>query len=230
MNKIQEIGKFFTPGATPDTSILIFLMNLILAAILSYWIGKVYIKYGTALSNRPAFAQNFILITLTTMLVISIVKSSLALSLGLIGALSIVRFRAAIKEPQELSYLFLAIAVGLGMGANQQIITIIAITAIIGILRVRAYFEGSDGAINNWDPDLYLTVSTSDIKALSLETISNTVGDICSRTHLKRADSTKDSLEVLFLVEINKEDDPYNIEMALRAKDKDVKISLLESK
>jgi uncharacterized membrane protein YhiD involved in acid resistance len=230
MNKIQEIGKFFTPGVAPEASILIFLMNLILAAILSYWIGKVYIKYGTALSNRPAFAQNFILITLTTMLVISIVKSSLALSLGLIGALSIVRFRAAIKEPQELSYLFLAIAVGLGMGANQQIITIVAIAAIIAILRLKAYFERRDKLVNHWDPDLYLTVSTSDTESLSLDTISRIVGDICRRTHLKRADSSNNSLEVLFHIEINKEEDPRNIDMALRAQDKDVKISLLESK
>ena len=51
--------------------------------------------------------------------VILIVKSSLALSLGLVGALSIVRFRTPIKEPEELIYLFLAIAIGLGFGAGQ---------------------------------------------------------------------------------------------------------------
>jgi len=56
-----------------------------------------------------------------------IVKSSLALSLGLVGALSIVRFRAAIKEPEELIYLFLIIAIGLGCGANQLIITSVGI-------------------------------------------------------------------------------------------------------
>jgi len=48
---------------------------------------------------------------MTTMLVISIVKSSLALSLGLVGALSIVRFRSAIKEPEELVYIFLSMAI-----------------------------------------------------------------------------------------------------------------------
>ena len=50
---------------------------------------------------------------MTTMLIISIVKSSLALSLGLVGALSIIRFRAAIKEPEELAYLFLAIGISI---------------------------------------------------------------------------------------------------------------------
>ena len=58
------------------------------------------------------------------MVMITIVKSSLALSLGLVGALSIVRFRTAIKEPEELSYAFLSIAIGLGLGADQRLTTL----------------------------------------------------------------------------------------------------------
>ena len=61
--------------------------------------------------------------SLITFFVILIVKSSLALSLGLVGALSIVRFRTPIKEPEEFIYLFLAISIGLGYGAGQIIIT-----------------------------------------------------------------------------------------------------------
>ena len=68
------------------------------------------------------FSKNFVVLGVATCIVIMIVKSSLALSLGLVGALSIVRFRAAIKEPEELVYLFLIIAVGLGTGANQLVI------------------------------------------------------------------------------------------------------------
>ncbi len=65
------------------------------------------------------------MLAVTTMIIITIVKSSLALSLGLVGALSIVRFRSAIKEPEELTYLFLTIAIGLGFGADQRLATII---------------------------------------------------------------------------------------------------------
>ena len=73
-----------------------------------------------------------------------IVKSSLALSLGLVGALSIVRFRAAIKEPEELVYLFLIIAIGLGCGANQLIITFVGIIfALILIMIYSAYYKKS---------------------------------------------------------------------------------------
>ena len=68
---------------------------------------------------------------MTTAFIISIVKSSLALSLGLVGALSIIRFRTAIKEPEEISYLFICIGIGLGLGANYKLITIMAVILII---------------------------------------------------------------------------------------------------
>ena len=68
---------------------------------------------------------------------IVIIKNSLALSLGLVGALSIVRFRAAIKEPEELVYLFLVIAIGLGCGAGQ--IKVITVGILTSLLIIYAY-------------------------------------------------------------------------------------------
>jgi len=65
-----------------------------------------------------------------------IVKNSLALSLGLVGALSIVRFRSAIKEPEELIYLFLVIATGLGCGAGQIKITVVGVTFSLLIIYI----------------------------------------------------------------------------------------------
>ncbi|MBK0402851.1 DUF4956 domain-containing protein [Adhaeribacter sp. BT258] len=111
-----------------------FLLNLVITAIITYGIGQFYIKYGTSISNRKKYAQNFLLLSLTTMLIIYIVKASVALSLGLVGALSIIRFRTAIKEPEELGYLFLNIGVGLAMGANQVFVTLIAVAVILLLL------------------------------------------------------------------------------------------------
>lgn len=99
-----------------------FILSLLCAAILSFLVQLFYIRYSSTLSNRKEFAKTFVVLGVTTCIVIMIVKSSLALSLGLVGALSIVRFRAAIKEPEELVYLFLIIAIGLGCGANQLVI------------------------------------------------------------------------------------------------------------
>ena len=83
------------------------------------------------------FSKNFVILGTTTCIIIMIVKNSLALSLGLVGALSIVRFRAAIKEPEELVYLFLVIAVGLGCGSGQ--IKIIVVGILFSLLVIYVY-------------------------------------------------------------------------------------------
>ncbi len=114
------------------------IVNLGLGIVLSLIIAFYYVRYGASLSNRSQFAPILPMLTLITLLVITIVKSSLALSLGLVGALSIVRFRTAIKDPEELIFLFFAIAVGLGLGADQRIPTLVAFAVIMLYLAARA--------------------------------------------------------------------------------------------
>jgi len=117
-----------------------FVFNLFVAIILCFLIQLAYNKTSRSLSNSENFSRNFIVLGLTTTIIITIVKSSLALSLGLVGALSIVRFRAAIKEPEELVFLFLIIAVGLGCGAGQINITVVG-TLIAIIIIFIMYFS-----------------------------------------------------------------------------------------
>ena len=115
-----------------------FIINLFIAIILSFLVQLAYNKTSKSLSNAENFSGNFIVLGLTTTIIITIVKSSMALSLGLVGALSIVRFRAAIKEPEELVFLFLIIAVGLGCGAGQVNIT--AIGTLIAIIIIFIFY------------------------------------------------------------------------------------------
>ena len=125
MEKLQELTKSdlnFFLNQNVQIDIQSFVISLFCAALLSFFVQLFYIKYSSSLSNKKEFSKNFVILGVTTTIVIMIVKSSLALSLGLVGALSIVRFRAAIKEPEELVYLFLIIAIGLGCGANQLLI------------------------------------------------------------------------------------------------------------
>ena len=111
-----------------------YLINIVLSAILLYILSRVYVKFGRSLSNRYQLSKVLIIVGVTTFIIISIVKSSLALSLGLVGALSIIRFRTAIKEPEELGYFFMAIAIGLGFGANQLLPTVIGANVCSAIL------------------------------------------------------------------------------------------------
>ena len=101
-----------------------FIYAILISAILAFVIKKVYIFSSQTLSNKEYFSELFIPLSIVTCLVITVIKFSLALSLGLVGALSIVRFRAAIKEPEELIYLFLIIGIGLACGANQFLVAI----------------------------------------------------------------------------------------------------------
>ena len=101
-------------------------------------------KIWKHLSNRESFGNIFILLSVITMIVITIVKSSLALSLGLVGALSIIRFRTAIKEPEELAYLFLSIALGLGFGANQQIPTFVGYISLVLVIIFLNYSKNNE--------------------------------------------------------------------------------------
>ena len=154
--------------STTKTNIPIsgFIFNLLVSALLGFVLAKVFIKYANVMSNKNTMAYNLMLLAIITTLVISIVKSSLALSLGLVGALSIVRFRTAIKEPEELIYLFIAIAIGLGLGAEQVLVTLIAFTIIITIIIFvnKTYFNVE----NNYN--LYLTISNN---------TATTFGGIC---------------------------------------------------
>jgi len=124
-------GKVASQG---QFSLLDFFWCMAGAGALSGILTISYIRFGRSLSNRKIFAANFIPITLTTMFIISVVKSSLALSLGLVGALSIVRFRTAIREPEELVYLFICIALGLGFGAAQWQLSLIAFAIILAVI------------------------------------------------------------------------------------------------
>lgn len=171
-------------------------LSLGIAALLGVILGQVYIHFGQSLSNRRLFARNFLVLVVTTTLVISIVRSSLALSLGLVGALSIVRFRAAIKEPEELAFLFLAISIGLGLGAGQALVTVVALTIILGLIVIRGLSRQSPT-----QPNLYLTVTSPAAANLGAERILQVLTGIGATASLKRFDRTPESLETAFLVD-----------------------------
>ena len=136
----KTLNNFFI-NENVDINLESFIYNLIAVVLLTYLIKLVYNKYSQSLSNKDYFSKNFVVLGVTTCIVITIVKSSLALSLGLVGALSIVRFRAAIKEPEELVYLFLVIATGLGIGANQVKITSIGIIIALIVVIFLSFFS-----------------------------------------------------------------------------------------
>ena len=120
------------PEISLDTLIWNFLLCVVLSFIL-FWHFNVRSKKRYL---RRDLGLVLPVICLTTLLVISVVKSSLALSLGLVGALSIVRFRTPIKEPEELAYIFLSIAIGLALGADLKEVAVISAVIILVVISI----------------------------------------------------------------------------------------------
>ncbi len=121
---------------SPDISIPDVLTNLLVAVVLSltifisYW----YTHVGTAYSRK--FNVSLITLAILTATVMMVIGSNIALSLGMVGALSIVRFRTAIKDSRDTTYIFWAITVGIGCGAGFYPVAIIGSMAVFIILLV----------------------------------------------------------------------------------------------
>lgn len=133
MNKLEQIAEIF-PNGQGQTELVPTLVSFMICLIMSFIVREFYIRRSFSLTGKNHIGSIIPILAAVVFLVILIVKSSLALSLGLVGALSIVRFRTPIKEPEELVYLFLAIALGLGYGAGQVLITTVVSMIILCVI------------------------------------------------------------------------------------------------
>ncbi len=170
-------------------------INLIIAAILGWILEFVFIRYSNTINNKTVFSKNFVIIATTTAFIISIVKSSLALSLGLVGALSIIRFRTAIKEPEEISYLFICIGIGLGLGANYKLITIMATTIIILLIIIKDKFLTKKEVASE---AIYLTLNFKG--KLDINNILEICSKHCSSVYLRDFDLLLESTQLGLVV------------------------------
>ena len=134
MDKMNSLYELSMIGGIPDIGIFSVTINFILCVFMSFVIRSFYIKYSVSLTGKHHIGVVIPILASIVFLVIMVVKSSLALSLGLVGALSIVRFRTPIKEPEELIYLFLAISIGLGYAAGHTFLTTILSVSILAMI------------------------------------------------------------------------------------------------
>ena len=113
------------------------ILDMVLALVLAFGVGLfiffVYKKTYTGVMYSSSFGVTLVALTMITTLVILAVTSNIVLSLGMVGALSIVRFRTAIKEPMDIAFLFWSIAVGIVLAAGLIPLAVFG-TVIIGII------------------------------------------------------------------------------------------------
>jgi len=223
-----EYLKDFFFNRSVEIDITNFFVALILSAILSFLIKKVYIYSSQTLSNKNYFSDLFVPLGIITCLVITVIKFSLALSLGLVGALSIVRFRAAIKEPEELIYLFLIIGIGLACGANQFLIAIIATLVISVILISFKYFRNKKDSSRNVDLNI-LQVELKN-KKINVNEIINIIEQKSIYCNLKSTNTNSDGEIYTFWVEFKNQSDFFELsEMIKKISDKEINLNFYSS-
>jgi hypothetical protein len=214
-------------GASSDPlAIGPLLINIVIGFVLSLILRKHFQVFGSTLSNREEFSQVFPFILLTTLLIITIVKSSLALSLGLVGALSIVRFRTPIKEPEELAYLFIAIAIGLGLGANQVLATITGSLSIMILMALIGRYKKKLVGKN-----IYLSldiVRSSDGEDNYLDQLNQIIGAHTILNDLRRYDFRSDLIEATYFIDISSIDSLSALAQELTEKIPGISVTFLD--
>jgi len=190
------------------------LIGMIVGTVLSSILAWHYLRFGRTLTSRSQAAYAMPIITLTIVLIISVVKSSIALSLGLVGALSIVRFRTPIKEPEELAYLFVAIGVGIGLGAGQTWPTVAAAVVILFVMSARLLLWSRDKRRN-----LYVNIDARGdglSEQVSYEKIAELLAPHVQSTDLRRLDIGSDFVQATLYVRCSGDSAMANAMSALR--------------
>ena len=215
----------FNSNSEIDLSLIV--LNLFCAFIISLLIKFHYKKCSTTLTNREDFSNLFPFITLTIVLVIYIVKSSLALSLGLVGALSIVRFRTPIKEPEELAYLFICIAAGLGYGANQTIPTTVAVLLIlllVYLLKIKKVRTNNKNIFLNLEIEKKDNINTSEIT----KNINHILRSENDNFNLIKLDIANEIFQATYIINIKDLDKLELINKSIQSKYPNVKINFVD--
>ena len=221
----QGLAQEFFSGQASTPELATLAINLVLAAVCAHVLALAYIHWGASLTNRRKFSANFYLMTITTAFIILVVRSSVALSLGLVGALSIVRFRTAVKEAEELAYLFFAIGLGIGLGDNQRLITLLALAVGIAIIGLLKLLRRSQADVN-----MHLTVVSQHPHKVTLEQVAQALDQHAAKSRLLRFDETADVLEMAFLIEFVHLSDLNGARAALKALSETIEISFLDNK
>jgi hypothetical protein len=168
------------------------LLNLAVCILATFIIRLIYNRYALTATNKEYFSRVFPLYSIAIFLIITVIQSSLALSLGLVGALSIIRFRTAIKEPEQLIYLLMSTGISIGTGAGQYRL-VIAATVVFALLAILSSFSRVKD-----QKDTVLVIEVSD--SINLDEIRNVLNSATSSHTYLSMKKDSNSFSVTFSI------------------------------
>jgi uncharacterized membrane protein YhiD involved in acid resistance len=187
-----------------DNVTSISILDMVLAMALAFGLGVliffVYKKTFKGVMYSSSFGVTLIALTMISTLVIMAVTSNVVLSLGMVGALSIVRFRAAIKEPLDIAFLFWSIAVGIVLAAGMLPLAVFGSVVIAVVLLVFVNRKTHDNPY-------IVVIHCSDAKAEAAATAS--LKEHTAKHVIKSKTVTADSIELHFEVRLKSDDTSF---------------------
>ena len=202
-----------------------YLTLLVSSIVIALLIAHLYNRYFDVNTTGSRIHRSFPLLAPAVTTIFVTVQYSLPLSLGLLGALSIVRFRAAIKEPEELVYLFICIAIGLGFGANQALITIVGVTVLVFVVAVIRRHSDAPNSIDV----MYLTIGKESGVRLDLEKLFEVLEKNSLEIDLKRLDENKSMNEVSFMTSFSNKAEFIQLRNDLFELDSQLEVTFLDN-
>ena len=178
-----------------EVNIYGWIVNLVVAALLGLLTVAHFKRYAKTVSGKRTISTLIPFIAITTAVIITIVKSSLALSLGLVGALSIVRFRTPIKDPIELAYIFVAIAIGLGTGAGQLSTIVTGVLICLFIMSIYMKIAKRD------TQTIYLSVAFNEVSLENVMTLQNDLSQRLAFLDLRKFNYHKGDVEIIYMTQ-----------------------------
>lgn len=171
---------------------------LFLALLAGMAISQIYKFTHTGIHYEPSLLSTLVLLAPVVTTVMLFIQGDLALTLGLVGALAIIRFRTPIKGTRDMVYLFWSIAVGIGMGTFNWMLALIA-TAIIAFIMVLFHFIKYENMPKN---EYILIVSGNETKAV--DQVRGCVRQYDSNARMRSSKLIGDTWEIIFEVQISK--------------------------
>ncbi len=197
MNNFNDVFKSSFLEQAVSFSLVDVLIALLLSFVVGLFISIVYKKTYSGVMYNASFGLSLIAMSMITTVIILAVTSNIVLSLGMVGALSIVRFRTAIKEPMDIAYLFWSISSGIVLGAGLLPLAVIG-SVMVGLVIV--IFANRRG----FDIPYILMVNTADERG---ESMAEDILVKHTKKHiLKSKNVTKYGTELTYEVRINKKD------------------------
>lgn len=133
---MNDFSSIWSSQTITPSSWLTILFSLLLAFVVGLFIAFVYRKNYRGVMYSNNFTLTLVLMTMITCPVVMCIRESIALSMGMVGALSIVRFRTAVKDPLDTAYMFWALTMGILLGAGQFFLTALTVVGIAVLITV----------------------------------------------------------------------------------------------